>query len=58
MTRNGRTLVRTAVATLAKARTHTVPVVDRGRVVGLLRLDEVNQLVVGRDPGGSVAGSE
>ena len=34
------------------------PVVDRGRVVGLLRLDEVNQLVAGRGPGGSVAGSE
>ena len=46
------------ISALATARTHAVPVVDRGRVVGLLRLDEVNQLVVGRNPGGSVAGSE
>jgi hypothetical protein len=37
---------------------HAVPVVDRGQVVGLLRLDEVNRLVLGSDPGGSVAGTE
>jgi stage IV sporulation protein FB len=43
---------------LATAPTHAVPVLDGGRVVGLLRLDEVNRLVAGSGPGGSVAGPE
>ena len=43
---------------LATAPAHAVPVLDGGRVVGLLRLDEVNRLVAGSDPGGSVAGPE
>ena len=37
---------------------HAVAVVDRGDVVGLLRLDEVRRLVVGSGPPGSALGSE
>ncbi len=46
------------VPALAHARGHTVTVVDDGRVVGLLRLDEVSRLVEGPDPADSTAGSE
>jgi stage IV sporulation protein FB len=43
---------------LAAAPAHSVPVLEGGRVVGLLRVDEVNRLVAGNGPAGSVAGSE
>jgi hypothetical protein len=37
---------------------HAVAVVDRGQVVGLLRLDEVGRLVTGSGPTRSALGSE
>ena len=43
---------------LATAPAHAVPVLDGGRVVGLLRLDEVNRLVAGNGPAGSDPGSQ
>jgi stage IV sporulation protein FB len=46
------------VPALAGAPGHAVAVVDGDEVVGLLRLDEINRLVAGPGPGGSLAGSE
>ena len=43
---------------LSSAPGHAVAVVDRGQVVGLLRLDDVGRLVAGSDPTGSAVGSE
>jgi hypothetical protein len=43
---------------LSSAPGHAVAVVDRGQVVGLLRLDDVGRLVAGSDPSGSAVGSE